>query len=52
MIKRVYCIRRRADVSAERFHDYWLNSHGPKVRAAAAVLVLKRRILAAAPAPM
>ena len=23
---------RRADVTPKDFHDYWLNSHGPKVR--------------------
>jgi len=29
MIKLVYVIRKRADVSAEEFHDYWLHKHGP-----------------------
>ncbi len=36
MIKLVYCVRRRADVDAEKFHTYWLNTHGPKVRGVAA----------------
>jgi EthD domain len=36
MIKLVYCIRRKADISAEDFHRYWLDEHGPKVRAVAA----------------
>ncbi|HVA79788.1 MAG TPA: EthD domain-containing protein [Candidatus Binataceae bacterium] len=31
MIKLVYVIRKRADVSAEEFHDYWLHKHGPLV---------------------
>ena len=35
MIKLVYCVRRRADVTPEKFHDYWLNTHGPKVRSVA-----------------
>lgn len=33
MIKLVYCIRRRNDISEERFHQYWLVQHGPKVLA-------------------
>lgn len=32
MIKLVYCIRKRADVSEEEFHRYWLEEHGPRVR--------------------
>ena len=36
MIKLVYCIRRRQDVSDADFHSYWLNEHGPKVRSVAA----------------
>jgi uncharacterized protein (TIGR02118 family) len=35
MIKLVYCLRRRADISPEEFHRYWLNTHGPKVKDAA-----------------
>ena len=35
MIKLVYCVCRRSDVSAEAFYDYWLNTHGPKVRGVA-----------------
>jgi hypothetical protein len=33
VIKVVYCCTRREDVSPEKFHDYWLNEHGPKVKA-------------------
>ena len=29
MIKVIYCIRRRRDLSPEQFADYWLNTHGP-----------------------
>ncbi|HEY6418140.1 MAG TPA: EthD domain-containing protein [Candidatus Binataceae bacterium] len=32
MVKIVYVLARRADVPAARFYDYWLNSHGPRVR--------------------
>ena len=35
MIKLVYCVRRRADIPAADFYDYWLNEHGPKVRSVA-----------------
>ncbi len=31
MIKLVYCLTRRTDVSAEVFHAYWLKEHAPKV---------------------
>jgi hypothetical protein len=32
MIKLVYCIRKRADISEAEFHRYWLEEHGPRVR--------------------
>ena len=35
MIKLVYCLRRRANISPEEFYRYWLNTHAPKVRNAA-----------------
>jgi len=35
MLKLVYCIRRRQDVSAEEFHRYWLEEHAPLVRSVA-----------------
>jgi uncharacterized protein (TIGR02118 family) len=35
MIKLVYGIRRRADVSEEEFHRYWLEEHGPLVKSVA-----------------
>jgi hypothetical protein len=38
MIKLVYCIRKRADVSQEEFHRYWLDEHGPRVRGHAKAL--------------
>jgi uncharacterized protein (TIGR02118 family) len=32
MIKLVFAIRRRADMSAEEFHRYWREEHGPLAR--------------------
>ncbi len=32
MIKLVYVIERRSDIEPKDFYDYWLNSHGPRVR--------------------
>jgi EthD domain-containing protein len=32
MIKLVYVVRKRADVSEKDFHEYWLKKHGPLVR--------------------
>ena len=38
MIKLVYCVRRRADVTPEKFYAYWLNQHGPKVAGVAVAI--------------
>ena len=38
MIKLVYCVTRREDVSPEEFYRYWLEEHGPKVRSVAKAL--------------
>ena len=38
MLKIVYCIRRRADVEPAKFYAYWLEQHGPKVKARQAAL--------------
>lgn len=38
MIKLVYCVTRRDDVSPEEFYRYWLEEHGPKVRGVAKAL--------------
>src|SRR4051812_38807503 len=32
LVKLVYCVRKRADMSDADFRDYWLNRHGPLVR--------------------
>jgi len=44
MIKLVYVIRRRADVSEKDFREYWLNTHGPLVRGFARALNAKKYI--------
>lgn len=44
MIKLVYVLQRRPDVAAADFHDYWLKSHGPKVRGHAAAIRARRYV--------
>src|SRR5882724_8189419 len=44
MIKLVYCLRKRAEVSQEEFYRYWLNVHGPKVKSVAKALKGRRYI--------
>lgn len=44
MIKLVYVIRKRADVSEKDFHEYWLNQHGPLVRGFAKTMRAKKYV--------
>jgi uncharacterized protein (TIGR02118 family) len=44
MVKLVYIVRRRADVSPEEFRKYWLEHHGPLVRNFAAVSRARRYV--------
>ena len=44
MIKLVYCIRKRADISEAEFHRYWLEEHGPRVKGHAAALGASRYV--------
>lgn len=44
MIKLVYVITRRADMSSEAFHDYWLNTHGPKVAGVAKAIRARKYV--------
>ena len=44
MIKLVYCLRKRADVTAADFHRYWLETHGPLVRGFANAIGAKKYI--------
>jgi len=44
MIKLVYAIARRADVPLGDFYDYWLRSHGPRVKGHAEAIGAKRYV--------
>ena len=44
MIKIVFCLRRRSDLSREAFQDYWLNQHAPLVRSHADALGIRRYV--------
>ena len=44
MIKMVYCIRKRADISDEDFHTYWRDKHGTFVRGYAQTIRAKKYI--------
>jgi uncharacterized protein (TIGR02118 family) len=44
MLKFVYVVRRRPDVSPEAFRKYWLESHGPLVRSFAEKLRARRYV--------
>jgi uncharacterized protein (TIGR02118 family) len=44
MIKLVFALRRRADLSLDEFHRYWRETHGPLVQRHAAVLKIRRYV--------
>jgi len=44
MIKLVYVIRKRKDVSEKDFHEYWLKQHGPLVRSFAKSMRAKKYV--------
>ena len=44
MLKLVYVIRKRADVSEKDFHEYWLKQHGPLVRGFAKAMNAKKYV--------
>ena len=44
MIKFVYVVRRRPELSFEEFRKYWLEKHGPYVRSFAKALRAKRYV--------
>lgn len=44
MIKLVYVLERRADIAQADFLDYWLKSHGPKVRGRAKAIRARRYV--------
>jgi uncharacterized protein (TIGR02118 family) len=44
MIKIVFCLRRRADLSREEFQTYWRSVHAPLVRSHADALGIRRYV--------
>ncbi len=44
MVKLVYIVKRRDDVSPAEFHKYWLEKHGPLVRSFAKVLNARKYV--------
>jgi len=44
MLKFVYCVRKRPELSQEEFRKYWLEKHGPLVRSFAVALRAKRYV--------
>ena len=42
MIKLVFCLRRRADLTREEFQEYWRTQHGPLVASHASKLGIVR----------
>ena len=44
MIKLVFCLRRRPELSSSDFHRYWRETHAPLVRRHAAALRIRRYV--------
>lgn len=44
MVKVVFCVRKRPEMSDEEFHRYWLEEHGPLVRSKARALGIVRYV--------
>jgi len=44
MIKLVFCVRRRSDLSADDFKRYWIENHAPLVKKHAAAVGAKRYV--------
>ena len=44
MIKIVFCLRRRADLSRAEFQDYWLTNHAPLVKQHSEALGIRRYV--------
>src|SRR5689334_10700935 len=51
MVKLVFAIRRREDISREEFHRYWLEEHGPLARNLVEPLGARRYVQAHTVAP-
>lgn len=44
MVKLIFCLRRLPHLSLEEFQRYWLEAHGPLVRARADILRIRRYV--------
>ncbi len=44
MVKLIFCLRRREDISVEEFHRYWRDEHGPLVARHADALGIRRYV--------
>lgn len=44
MIKLIFCLCRKPEMSLAEFQDYWLNQHAPLVRSHAETLRIKRYV--------
>jgi uncharacterized protein (TIGR02118 family) len=44
MVKLIFCLRRRADISEAEFHRYWRDEHGPLVARHASALGIRRYV--------
>lgn len=51
MVKLVYIVKKRSDVSDAEFHRYWLEHHGPLVRSFAKTMLARRYVQSHAVAP-
>ncbi|HVC70279.1 MAG TPA: EthD domain-containing protein [Acidimicrobiales bacterium] len=44
MVKLIFCLRRRPEISEEEFHRYWREEHGPLVTRHASALGIRRYV--------
>jgi uncharacterized protein (TIGR02118 family) len=44
VVKLIFCLRRRDDITEEEFHRYWRDEHGPLVARHASVLGIRRYV--------
>jgi uncharacterized protein (TIGR02118 family) len=44
MVKLIFCLHRRQDISEEEFHRYWRDEHGPLVARHASALGIRRYV--------
>jgi hypothetical protein len=51
VVKLVYCLRKRADISSEELYRYWLNQHGPLVRKFAQAIKARKYVQSHTVAP-